>query len=668
MGPDRGDGQAEGAVIQRFLLALVLAAPALLQGAPRLLASEVEAWSDATFQRAFDERRFSGLAITVVQDDAVLFTRGYGYADFNRRLAMDPVRTRVRVGSITKTFTAMAVAQLVERKLIRSIDDPVNTYLRRDKLPKVDGKDITLRHLLTHTAGFDSRAFGLATERSFSLPLSAQQIQAQRPPIVARPGERSVYSNYGTAMLAVVVEDITGEPIERYFEEHLFRPLGMSDSMLNVTTQPSPNLAVPSRFLPSGIAQPQRFLGVHPFFAPVGAIESTPADMARYMIANLQEGRGESAAVLGPKQFRALHRRLEGNHAATSGFGMIFITFDWNGVTFFGHGGDWPGFHSIMFMSPQSNAGFFISCLCEYPQPGLLEAVIGSPRMETSAVRAVLEPMTNVGAGIAFLERFWGKRSWPAPAGHSDPANYLGTYWREFRSHDSFETFFDLLDPSSTLLIERDGQGALRINGSGGYGEISPGVFWNPQGEPHLDQGFANSGLWAFTTDASGSARYASPTFAIDAYKRSGSYANPRFAMKVLALCALLALTGVLAAFWPRGAGHGGYAKWLPPLLVGALIALALVLLAGYGEGDGPGTALLLGQVGRMQGIMLLANLVALGTLAMSVISVLAWRHRYWGHGARATARRVHFTVLTGAAIGITAVFGFVNFLGLRLP
>lgn len=393
--------------IQRIILAVLATLPGLLHSAPKLSASEVEAWSDATFGRALAERRFSGLAITVVQDDTVLFTRGYGHADLERRLPLDPASTRLRIGSITKTFTAMAIAQLLERGKIRSIDDPVNTYLRRDRLPKVDGKDITLRHLLTHTAGFDSRAFNLATDQTFSLPLTAEQVQAQRPPIVGKLGERSVYSNYGTAMLAVVVEDLTGQSIEQYFQKHLFKPMGMSDTVLNMTPRPTVNLAVPSRFLPSGTAQPQRFLGVHPFFAPVGAIESTPADMARYMIANLQEGRGESAAVLGPQAFQRLHRRIAGNHPATSGFAMVFITLDWNGVTFFGHGGDWPGFHSIVFMSPESNAGFFISCLCEYPQPGFLESVFGSQRMHPDAVQKVLPPMTNVGVGVAFLERFW---------------------------------------------------------------------------------------------------------------------------------------------------------------------------------------------------------------------------------------------------------------------
>jgi CubicO group peptidase (beta-lactamase class C family) len=656
-------------VFERLILVSLLALPALSQAAPRLVASEVEAWANTTFERAFSERRFSGLVIAVVQDDAVLFTRGYGYADTARQSPVDPEHTRFRIGSITKTFTAMAIAQLLERGAIHSLDDPVNQYLRRDRLPKVAGKDITLRHLLTHTAGFGSQLSGLATKTTFSLPLSSEEVVKQRPPIVRPPGERSVYSNYGTALLAIVVEDITGQTIEQYFRERIFAPLRMQSTVLNTTPRPSAGLGVPARFLPSGAFQPQPFLGVHPFFAPVGAIESTAGDMARYMMANLQQGRGDSAAVLAPAQFSELHRRMAGNHPASSGFGMIFITLDWNGATFYGHGGDWPGFHSIMLMSPQSNAGFFISCMCESPQPGLLESVFGSARMREDPARKVLAPMTNIGVTSAFLERFWGKRTWPVATEHSDGGKFVGTYWHEYRNYDNAEKFLELLGgPSSTLSIERDGQDRLRINGRGGYGEISPGVFWNAQAEPGIDENFWNSGTWAFTLDSSGTPQHASPTFGIDPYVRAGAFANPRFAGSVLLVCSLFALTGILTAFWPAGSGVGRVAKWLPPLICAALVAFVLVLLAGYPDGDGLATALLLGQSTRLLGAALLANLVALVAATMIVSAVAAWRNGYWGSGGRAVARRVHFTLLSTAAIGLAWVFGFANLLGLQLP
>jgi CubicO group peptidase (beta-lactamase class C family) len=655
--------------LARWLGALLVSLPVALPASPPLHRGEVEAWADATFQQAFAEKRFSGLAITVVQDDAVIFSRGYGYADYQRMLPLDPERTRLRIGSITKTFTAIAISQLIERGAIGSIDDPANNYLKRDQLPKAAGKDITIRQLLTHTAGFDSRAFGLATEKEFALPLSAAEVRSHRPPIVRAPGERSVYSNYGTAMLAVIVEDVTGKSIRNYFDEHIFRPLQMHDSVLNVTPRPSANLAVPSRFFPDGSAQPQRFFGVHPFFAPVGAIEATPADMGRYMIANLQEGTGASSAVLGPEQFRELHRRIAGNNPATSGFGRVFITFDWNGVSFFGHGGDWPGFHSIMLMAPASRTGFFISCLCDYAQPGFLESLFGSQRMQSKPATPVREPMTNVGVAIAFLERFWGKRSWtPAPQ-PSDPEKFAGLYWHEFRNYRTAEKLFVLLGgPSATLDVRADGAGTLEINGRGGYGEIAPGVFWNAAGEAPISGNFWDSGLWAFTLDSKGEPQYASPTFAIDPYVRTSAVDNPQFALRVLLVSAVLMLTGVLAAFWPRSRGLERAGKWLPPAIAAGLLSLAPVLLAGYREGDGAGSALLLGQMPRFAALIAIANLIAAGGLVMLIVCALAWRRGFWGTGVRAALRRMHFTLLTAAAVALIWVFAFTNLLGLELP
>lgn len=652
-----------------LLPALLVSVPLLLQAAPRLQAVDVEAWADATFQQALAEKRFSGLAITVVQDDAVIFSRGYGYADYGRMLPLDPNRTRLRIGSITKTFTALAISQLIERGAIGSIDDPANKYLKRDQLPKVAGNDITIRHLLTHTAGFDSRAFGLGTEREFALPMSAAEIQSHRPPVVRTPGERSVYSNYGTAMLAVIVEDITGQTIARYFDEHIFSPLQMRDSVLNVTPRPSPNLAVPSRFLPDGSAQRQRFFGVHPFFAPAGAIEATPADMGRYMIANLQEGQGASAAVLGPEQFRELHRRIAGNNPATSGFGRVFITFDWNGVSFYGHGGDWPGFHSIMLMAPDSRIGFFISCLCDYAQPGFLESLFGSERMRSKTTSPVREPMTNVGVAIAFLERFWGKRTWTPVQQPSDPAKFAGLYWHEFRNDRTAEKFFELLGGSSaTLHVRPDGAGGLEINERGGYGEISPGVFWNGAGEAPISGNFWDSGVWAFTLDAKGAPQYASPTFAIDPYVRASTIDNPQFALQVLLLSAGVMLTGLLAAFWPRSRGLERAGKWLPPMIAVGLVSIVPTVLAGYPEGDGAGTALLLGQMPRFATLIAIANLIAAGSIVMLIVSIVAWRRGFWGIGARATARRVHFTLLALAGLGLIWALAFANLLGLKLP
>ena len=124
----------------------------------------VKEWSDDFFSQSLAEKRLSGAVISVVKDGELIFSKGYGYADYEAKTLIDPNKTQFMIGSTTKTFTATAFAQLMDRGLIDSLDDPANKYLKRDTLPKVDGKDITMRQLITHTAGFGNITFHISTD------------------------------------------------------------------------------------------------------------------------------------------------------------------------------------------------------------------------------------------------------------------------------------------------------------------------------------------------------------------------------------------------------------------------------------------------------------------------------------------------------------------------
>jgi len=86
----------------------------------------LEAWADRTFGEAFEHRQFSGLVVTLVQDGEIKLSRGYGYADYEAKTPVDPAITGFMIASITKTFTATAIAQLVDNGLIDNLDDPAN--------------------------------------------------------------------------------------------------------------------------------------------------------------------------------------------------------------------------------------------------------------------------------------------------------------------------------------------------------------------------------------------------------------------------------------------------------------------------------------------------------------------------------------------------------------
>ena len=182
-----------------------------------------------------------GLAVGAVRDGALEFFSGHGVANIE---AATPVTedTVFRIGSITKTFTAVAVMQLEERGLIE-LDAPANDYLRAFQLvpAKASWRPATVRHLLTHTAGVPewlhpSRMINSGwVAETFSLdarlPTLAEYYQGGLR-LAAEPGTIWTYSDHGFATLGQIVEDLSGQSLHRYFRECIFEPLGMADTDL----------------------------------------------------------------------------------------------------------------------------------------------------------------------------------------------------------------------------------------------------------------------------------------------------------------------------------------------------------------------------------------------------------------------------------------------------
>ncbi len=197
--------------------------------ARELTRADLEPWLDGFFPYALRQADIAGAVIAVVKDGEVLLQKGYGYADVAKRAPMDPERTILRVGSISKLFTWTAVMQLVEQGKL-DLDRDVNGYLDFD-VPAAFGKPITLRHLMTHTAGFEERnkQYRIASSAQRS-PLGAYLHAVPVPERIYAPGEVPAYSNYGTMLGGYIVERVAGEPFMDYIERHILAPLAMERS------------------------------------------------------------------------------------------------------------------------------------------------------------------------------------------------------------------------------------------------------------------------------------------------------------------------------------------------------------------------------------------------------------------------------------------------------
>jgi CubicO group peptidase (beta-lactamase class C family) len=304
-----------------------------------------------------------GLAVGVVRHGRLEFFSGHGLADIasNTPVTEDTV---FRIGSITKTFTAIAVMQLWEQGLV-DLDAPANDYLRAYRLipAKASFRAATVRDLLTHTAGIREvlhpsgllrmRDLGETVKLGRPVPSPAAYYRGGLR-IDAEPGTRFMYTNHGFATLGQLVEDVSGTPLDRYFREHLFEPLGMASTDLVRSERVRSRLACGYELRSDG-AKPVTDYEVVPVGG--GAVYSTPRDMARYLAALLGGGTGEHGAVLTPATLAATFEPHYQPDPRVPGFGLGFFRANLGGHLAVEHDGILPGFDAQIFLAPGDGVG-----------------------------------------------------------------------------------------------------------------------------------------------------------------------------------------------------------------------------------------------------------------------------------------------------------------------
>jgi CubicO group peptidase (beta-lactamase class C family) len=303
-----------------------------------------------------------GLAVGVVRDGRLELFHGHGVADIASATPVTP-DTVFRIGSITKTFTGIAVMQLWERGLV-DLDAPANDYLRAYRLvpAKAGFRPATVRHLLTHTAGIPELLhpsdvlrplFGETVKVGRAVPSLAAYYRGGLR-LVAEPGTRFVYTDHGLATLGQMVEDVSGEPLDRYLREHVFEPLGMSCTDI-VRSGP-----VQSR-LATGYDLGSRGARAITDYEVVtvggGAAYSTTRDMARYVAALLGGGTNEHGSVLQPATLANMFEPHYRPDPRIPGDGLVFSRADLGGHLAVWHGGILPGFTSEMWLAPDDGVG-----------------------------------------------------------------------------------------------------------------------------------------------------------------------------------------------------------------------------------------------------------------------------------------------------------------------
>ncbi|MCL6481921.1 MAG: beta-lactamase family protein [Firmicutes bacterium] len=406
--------------------------------APALTAADVEAFFDGMIPLQLEQREIAGVVVVVVYRGQVLFAKGYGYADVARKIPVSPQTTLFRPGSISKLFTWTAVMQLVEQGRI-DLDRDVNEYLDF-AIPSTFPQPITLRHILTHTPGFEDVLKNLFATDPAKLLSLREYLVGQLPQRIYPPGVTIAYSNYATALAGYIVERVSGQPFAAYVAEHIFQPLGMEYSTFEQPLPPTLAQHMSQGYTVS--SRPARPFELIPA-APAGALSASGLDLARFMLAHLQQGQYGQTRILRPETARLMHARQWGPLDGINGMALGFYEESRNGLRIIGHGGDTVFFHSDLHLIPDAGLGFFFS---------QNSAGSGTGNLRTAVWRG-------------FLDRYFPYRpaeAAPSPQAVEDVRAVAGFYISSRRNHTSFLRALAML--SGTRITAR-GPDAIEVSG-----------------------------------------------------------------------------------------------------------------------------------------------------------------------------------------------------------
>ncbi|MBA3521510.1 MAG: beta-lactamase family protein [Gemmatimonadales bacterium] len=394
---------------------------------------DVEPWLDGYLPYALQRGDIAGAVVVVVKDGKVLLQTGYGHADVEARKPVDPQVTLFRPGSVSKLFTWTAVMQLVEQGKLE-LDRDVNRYLDFT-IPHAFGAPVTLRHLMTHTAGFEEvNKNVITTDSSGAMPLGAF-VKEWVPVRIFPPGRIPAYSNYAAALAGYIVQRASGQPFEDYIERHIFAPLGMEHSTFR---QPltAPLEATMAKGYEVASGEPTPFETVIP--GPAGSLSATGEDIGRFMIAHLQRGRYGARQILQPETARTMHTSALTILPAVNRMVLGFYETNRNGRRVIAHAGDTYAFHSDLHLFIDDGVGIYISM----NSAGSEEA--------SGAIRSALFEQ--------FADRYLPG---PAATGRVDPETAMahaeliaGIYDNSRRSVSNFFSVLSLLGPAVVTVNE----------------------------------------------------------------------------------------------------------------------------------------------------------------------------------------------------------------------
>lgn len=326
--------------------------------------SSIEPFLDGYVANAMADQYPPGMMVAVATRDAV-FVKAYGLADAEKNIRATD-ETLFRIASISKTFVWTAVMMLVDEGKI-DLDADVDTYLKTVKVGQRGQPPVTMRDLMAHRPGFEDTLgdfFQSKSGRSFE-----EALKHTKPARVARPGERTSYSNWGTDLAAQVVADVTGERFDSFVTLRLLQPIGMVSTIQHDPKSISgrdtndagleARLAAPHK-LEAGAPAVMTHDALDPLHA-AGAIALDARDAGRWLQFLLNDGVAGDKRLISPESFARMRTRAFRDRPFAPDFAHGFMEAEIGGAITFGHGGTLSGFISDMTIAPSLGVGVFVA-------------------------------------------------------------------------------------------------------------------------------------------------------------------------------------------------------------------------------------------------------------------------------------------------------------------
>jgi CubicO group peptidase (beta-lactamase class C family) len=618
-----------------FLFCALILIPALSPGQKNTIdRADLEAFVDGIMRAHMEANHIAGATFSFVKDGEIFFAKGYGFADVENKKPVKADETMFRPGSISKLFTWTAVMQLYEQGKL-DLDADINTYLEKFKIPETFPEPITLKHLMTHTPGFEEMIDDMAVRDSKDLWTLEKYVSTNIPARIFPPGKLTAYSNYGAALAGYIVQEVSGVLFEEYVEKNIFEPLGMNTSTFRQPIPPYLEDKMSEGYtFKKGLFNKEMFELLNGV-APAGSLSSCATDMANFMIAHLQLGRFGENRILEEQTARQMQNLLFTNHPQVNGNAYGFWELRANNLRAISHGGDTIWFHSFLLLIPEKNIGLFVS----YNSVG----GGGSPRADIT---------------FAILDRYYPvekPEAKPAPgdekrvqscAGNYRPTRVVQTNWAKLMS----------LMMNLNIKVTEDSH----LYGAGKqWIEVEPYIFEEIDGENKL----------VFEADEKGNITNlfidSVPYFA---YVRVPWLEAPPFNYALLGICGLLFLTTLR---WPFGAVFRKICKkrreenpaprsfrWV----AGGLSILYLVFFIGIALSVSDEMKIIFGVPTEVKILLALPLISALLTIVAIFFMAKAWFKKYWTRCAR-----LHYTLVVLASIATLWFLNFWNLLGYRM-